>query len=143
MPQKDTALVLARAARSFICSRNAVLSAGGDPLLFPRFPLYAFADELPEGGYSSCLIDAPVQEGGEFSFPVQLACGTGGQAKTFNLKIVFAQAEGPGVCGAEDAPQDQTGGTVFPLRPRVFRTGRIEFSGDSWEVWDERWQKIS
>lgn len=139
MPQKDTALDLATAARSFISAYNAAPQSKGQAL-FPHFPLYAFADELPEGGFSSCTISAPQQDGTNFFFPVRLACGKGGTS--FDLRIVFAQLDRTGPAASQDLPQFH-GSEKFPLHPRVFRTGRVEFKGDSWEVWDERWQKVT
>lgn len=218
MPQKDTALTLAQAARSFIASCNAALaggrtktggadpeagdsvdsradgsSAGGCAFLIPRFPLFAFADALPDGGFCACRIRAPEREGREFFFPVELEtrsaeeaggpAGDGGTPGTqavgespvppaeeggkhaLCLRIVFAELEGettelagdvagqPAWSGSEEStaekqpclpelPQEYACRECFPLRPRVFRTGRVEYSGCSWEVWDERWQKL-
>ena len=149
MPQKDTAFLLAQAARSFITASNAARADGREcGILFPRFPLFAFADDLPQSGYTSCRILAPAQEGGRFFFPVELVHGTDCAIRP--LQIVFAQAEertaatcGGGETGPQPCEQPHFEGEErFPLRLRVFRTGRIEFSGNSWEVWDERWQKL-
>ena len=196
MPQKDTALTLAQAARSFISSCNAALSAGqaegascsgravaaagartgadspaGSAFLIPRFPLFAFADALPDGGFRACRILAPEREGCEFFFPVELETRSaeGDGKHTLRLRIVFAELEGgtagraapacgdaagQTVCSTSDGtsterqpflpelPQEYAYRECFPLRPRVFRTGRVEYSGCSWEVWDERWQKL-
>lgn len=238
MPQKDTALTLAQAARSFIASCNAVLASGrqagsvkggssgsragdmtaggagsraGDMMaggagsravsafLIPRFPLFAFADALPDGGFRACRILAPEREGRVFFFPVELEArstekaGFPGMAPVFpaaggglsealaagespvtpaaggmhvlRLRIVFAELEGGAAgrsggvtgqpaCNGSDGsaaerqpflpelPQEYLCRECFPLRPRVFRTGRVEYSGCSWEVWDERWQKL-
>ena len=141
MPQKDTALILSTAARSFIRSYTGI--SGGKDLLIPRFPLYALADELGEG-FSSCQIEPPEQDGGLFFFPVSLARADG---KAQKLRIVFAELDEPEEGGTPPRPSlpelpHYEGEEQFPLRPRVFRTGRIEFSGGSWEVWDERWHKI-
>ena len=141
MPQKDTALTLARAARSFISSYTA--ATGGKSLLIPRFPLYALADELGEG-FLSCHIGSPKQDGELFFFPVGLTLADG---NALELRSVFAELEEAGKGGrtplpSPQEPADQPGREDFPLRPRVFRTGRIEFSGGSWEVRDERWHKI-
>ncbi len=152
MPQKDTALLLARAARAFISSFSTSLPT-------PRFPLYAFAESLPGGGYRSCSIGSAEREGDEFYFPVELTYGEGA-GERLRLKIVFAELESgctdsdgtpsgtdQAATGREDAVQEKGGGNNpapegFPLRPRVFRTGRVEFSGNSWEIWDERWHKL-
>lgn len=219
MPQKDTALTLAQAARSFIASCNAVLASGrqagsvkggssglragdmtaggagsraGSAFLIPRFPLFAFTDALPDGGFRACRILAPEREGREFFFPVELeacsaadpvlpAAGGGlsdalaagespvtpaaGGMHVLRLRIVFAELEGGAAgragdvtgqpaCNGSDGsaaerqpflpelPQEYPCRECFPLRPRVFRTGRVEYSGCSWEVWDERWQKL-
>lgn len=227
MPQKDTALTLAQAARSFIASCNAVLASGqaegascsgravaaagaggagavgeagswaeagartgadlqageaglrageagsraGSAFLIPRFPLFAFADALPDGGFCACRILAPEREGREFFFPVELETRSaeGDGKHTLRLRIVFAELEGgtagraapacgdaagQTVCSTSDGtsterqpllpelPQEYAYRECFPLRPRVFRTGRVEYSGCSWEVWDERWQKL-
>ena len=231
MPQKDTALTLAQAVRSFIASCNAVLASGrpagsvkggssglragdmtaggagsqagdmtaggagsraGSAFLIPRFPLFAFADALPDGGFRACRILAPEREGREFFFPVELeacsaadpvlpAAGGGlsealaagespvtpaaGGMHVLRLRIVFAELEGGAAgragdvtgqpaCNGSDGsaaerqpflpelPQEYPCRECFPLRPRVFRTGRVEYSGCSWEVWDERWQKL-
>lgn len=142
MPQKDMALALSRAAASFIGSYNDALSGNG--LLIPCFPLYALADELPEEEISSCHIGLPRLDGGQFFFPVGLTHTDGNEQE---LRIVFAQLEKLEESGLPPLPSLPElphfyGEESFPLRPRVFRTGRIEFSGGSWEVWDERWHKI-
>ncbi len=143
MPQKDTALTLAQAARSFIRSCNEALNGKG--FLIPRFPLYALADELGEG-FSSCKIAAPEQDGGLFFFPVTLSSGE--SASCQKLRIVFAELEEPQEAGRPPLPSlpelpHYEGEERFPLCPRVFRTGRIEFSGGSWEVREERWHKLT
>ncbi len=159
MPQKDTALDLAKAAKSFIRAYNSCRQT-----VFPRFPLYAFADKLPEGGFSACTIRAPQQEDGSFFFPVEMTYAGG---ETLRLRIEFARLEGSWPDGrttdgrtTEGSGQDSSrpdgnataplqelpqfeGQEKFPIRPRVFRTGRVEFKGSSWEVWEERWHKVS
>ena len=254
MPQKDTALTLAQAARSFISSCNAALSAGqaegascsgstvaaagpggasaggaapvaegvaagAGGVVIPRFPLFAFADALPDEGFCACRILAPEREGREFFFPVELETRPADEAelpaadgglpeapavspsqvvtvnasqkapvvnpsqvetdnasqgavrgtRTIRLRIVFAELEGGMAGGTAPACGDVAGRTVrsagdgtsaerqaalpelpqeyeyrerFPLCPRVFRTGLVEYSGCSWEVWDERWQTL-
>ena len=143
MPQKDTALALARVARSFISSYTE--DTGGKGLLIPRFPLYALLDE-PGKSFSSCRIAAPEQDGGQFFFPVRLAHADG---TVQELRIVFAELEKPEEGCKPPLPslpelprRAYEGEELFPLCPRVFRTGRIEFCGGSWEVWDERWHKL-
>ncbi len=150
MPQKDTALLLAQTARSFISAYNA----GKDPerFLIPSFPLFAFVEELPASGFRRCQIGAPEQKGGSFVFPVELACPAESSEEDFviSLQIVFARAAGPllgmdglNTDGQEMLPDDYENKVRFPLTPRVFRTGRVELKDGFWEVWDVHWQKLS
>ena len=91
IPQKDTALVLSKAARSFITSCNYSLAKEGLSFLVPQFPLYAFADKLPASDFVSCRIDMPQGDGRSFFFPVSLYPMEGWQE--ISLKIVFAKMQ--------------------------------------------------
>ncbi len=150
MPQKDTALLLAQTARSFINAYNAGKESGC--FLIPSFPLFAFTEKLPTAGFRRCRIGAPERQGKRFVFPVELVCLSESSEKDFviSLQIVFAYAgESSFEMGGLDTgelstlPCDYMNKDRFPLNPRVFRTGRVEFNAGFWEVWEEHWQKLS
>ena len=179
IPQKDTALLLAQAARSFITEYNRrILNGGGADapgatgaasvqgggtryrgtggFLIPRFPLYAMGEGLSslragDSAVTGCLIAAPQGEEGGFYFPVELTLRTGEESLSehLRLKIVFATfyASGGKETGqppsAQELPDGWEYNEKFPLHPRVFRTGRIEFYENSWEVWEEKWHKLA
>lgn len=138
IPHKDTLLQLARAQREYIDAFNARPATG--VFLYPRYPLWAFAEELPEE-ILGCAIRAPLPCDGGASFPVELESAEG---KTM-LRIVFATAgDSPspatGVsCPAAAAPAVRC--VQFPLRPRVFRTGTALLQDNGWQLFDERWHK--
>ena len=133
---------MSKAARSFITSCNYSLAKEGLSFLVPQFPLYAFADKLPASDFVSCRIDMPQGDGRSFFFPVSLYPMEGWQE--ISLKIVFAKMQEQTEIHSvlENYPKDFENMEKFPIYPRVFRTARIEFSGNSWEIWDERWIKL-
>lgn len=138
VPHKDTLLQLAKAQRAYIDAYNSQAEAGG--FLLPRYPLWAFAEELPEA-VTGCTIHAPQADGSSAVFPVELEAA----GSSMQLHIVFAELEGgsSGCCGLPGMQDFPAGGAgnQFPLRPRTFRTGTVVLQDNGWQLFDERWHK--
>ena len=130
IPHRDIQLILARTQRSFIdayTERHGVLS------VWPAFPLWAYAEELPTL-YESCNIAEPCTDGHSWYFPVKIATSTAQQ-----LRIVFATC--PKGAAIEFAKEFKPEG--FPLEVRVFKTGTAVCADNSWQLFDEQWHKLS
>lgn len=139
LPQKDTLLILAKAARGFITLYNR--QNAGNGFIVPVFPLFAYSDTELSGSFTSCTILAPKQADNSFYFPLELK--ESGSENVVVLKIVFAKAEHATLARA--AVASCTTDVRFPVSARVFRIGRITFSDDgySWQIWDDKWVKTA
>lgn len=138
LPHKDTAIVLADIQKQYIYAYNK-----DRPLsehLFPRYPLFAFAQKEKKETICSCIIKKPAAEGSEVFFPFILTYSDGTEEC---LRIIFASLgmEGSSNLSKESAP-DSTFKTTFPIRVSTVRQAEVEMTKNRWEVFSDRWYKI-
>ena len=141
IPHKDALASLTNAARTFISSYNKSISAnGGDRTKFaiPAFPLWAFAQDFPEK-IIRISIQGPRLEEKAFYFPLYIQT----DMKVIEQKIIFARIPD---ARPEEVPLEQALKTmpeIFPLGQRVFRTADVLLERNGWQVYNERWFKLT
>ncbi|MBO5606744.1 MAG: hypothetical protein J5930_06385 [Treponema sp.] len=133
IPHKDMLNTLNKISKSFINEANKSFSEVSG-MIFPIFPLWAFTKDF-QNDAKEFSIESPGFENREIFFPLKIAHSD----FTETLRIVFARA-------SKDLTKDFSlplfSSEIFPLRARVFRTGTVEFSNNSWNLFDEKWHRI-
>ncbi|MBO4385902.1 MAG: hypothetical protein J5817_02680 [Treponema sp.] len=155
--QKDNELFICNHARAFIESFNKE-NLGKGILLFPNFPLWAFAEDSLCGKKFDLLFKSRsvkkafigkasfIKRGQslptEFFFPLFITADLENESIQFEFKIVFAKSQKP---LPEDftLPKDLVASEKFPVRIKSFRTGNALTENNAWSLFDEKWTRCS
>lgn len=134
IPHKDTLFFLTDIQRKIISSN------GAEVLLFPIYPLFAFkegTDEFQSGIPTDMKIECPRVKDRTLVFPVRIE----GREGSMELEIQFARAADKESEINLKIPEEIK--NAFPRRERTFRTATVIFENNGWQVYDDKWFKIS
>ena len=155
--QKDNELFICNYARAFIENFNRE-NLGKGILLFPSFPLWAFAeDSISSDQFNSIFKSRSVKKAfigkasftescipgqEEFFFPFFIETDLEKESRTFEFKIVFAKIQ---KAGTEDftLPKELLESQKFPFSIKSFRTGNALIKDNAWSLFDEKWIRCS
>ncbi|MDO4506119.1 MAG: hypothetical protein Q4B64_04155 [Spirochaetales bacterium] len=130
VPHKDTLFFLAGVQRKLI----SMLAK--EKNVYPQYPLYAFTEDEIPSGVMSLTIGCPGTENELAVFPLLIE----GEGFIINLKIPFART-----ADRTDMPELKMSEEIknaFPRKERIFRTATVIRTENSWQLFDDRWNKI-
>lgn len=134
IPHKDTLFFLTDIQRKLISLNGATV------LLYPVYPLFAFKegkDEFTAGIPTDMKIECPRVKNSILVFPVKIESREG----SMELEIQFAGALGKEPEINLKIPEEIK--NAFPRRERTFRTATVNFENNGWQVYDDKWFKIT
>ncbi len=142
IPHKDTAFFLAKTAKMCISLYNApFLSDDVRKKAFPVFPQWIFLDEIPEN--ITCIeLNLPLKCKTELYFPVKLFL----EQNSLNImeeKIKFAQILEDSENSEEKLKLPTLVQEKFPMQLKIFRTGKVLLTENSWQFFEEKWHKLN
>ena len=135
IPHKDTQFFLYNVQKEVIVSYNKECNSKAE-FLIPRFPLWAFMDELPVSAISSCIVNGISCTDTELFFGIEIIVGS----KASSLKIIVATGEN--IDKERIKEIDFKEKDSFPLRQRVFRIGESVIEGNNYSLFHDKWVKI-
>lgn len=130
VPHKDTLFFLAGMQRKII----SIL--GKESQVYPQYPLFAFTEEAIPTGIISLIIECPTAENDFAVFPLKVESREG----SLNLSIPFAKTSDGSDFAELDLSEEIK--NAFPRKERIFRTATALMAENSWQLFDDKWNKI-